>query len=194
MDRIQEIREVIIADPDNQIFTDQGWEPIFQAPSQARVVIIGQAPGIRTQEAGRCFDDASGDRLREWLGISREDFYHSGQIAVLPLDFYFPGKAKTGDLPPRKGFASKWHPLILAELDQVQLIILAGAHAQAQYLADKRYKNLTQTVYHYQDYLPDFFPIPHPFPLNGRWLKKNPWFEDQVLPDLVDCFQAALKV
>lgn len=187
MNKIEQITQQIQKDPANRTYTSQGWHPIFQAPLEARLVIVGQAPGARAQDSGVCFDDLSGNRLREWLGVSEEQFYQSGQIAVLPLDFYFPGKGKTGDLAPRKGFAEKWHPLILEQLNEVELIILAGAHAQAHYLGKRHYKTLTQTVQHYQEYLPSFFPIPHPSPLNGRWLKKNVWFEKEVIPDLREC-------
>ena len=156
-------------------------------------MIVGQAPGLATQEAGRPWDDRSGDRLREWLGMDRSTFYDSDLLAILPMDFYYPGKGKSGDLPPRKGFAAKWHPQILAQLPEVRLTLLVGRYAQDYYLAKSKRSNLTETVAHYQDYLPNYFPLVHPSPLNQRWLKQHPWFEQEVVPDLQKLVQVILK-
>lgn len=184
MNQIDFIREQIINDPANQNFLKQGWQPVFLANPQAKIVIIGQAPGIKTQERKEVFRDKSGDKLREWMGVSEEIFYESGKISVLPLDFYFPGKAKTGDLPPRKEFAAKWHPLLLKEMPDVELIILMGSYAQKYYLGKNVKKNLTETVFAYEDYLPQYFPIVHSSPLNFRWFKNNPNFEEKIVPVL----------
>lgn len=181
---IARIKAAIIQDSLNQTFTQAGWEPLFSAPTSARIVIVGQAPGRLAQESRLFWNDPSGDRLRAWLGIDREAFYNSPYLAHLPMDFYYPGKGKSGDLPPRKGFAAQWHPLLLAEMPEVELILLVGNYAQKAYLASLREKNLTETVRHYQKYLPTYFPLVHPSPLNHRWLRLNPWFEAEVVPVL----------
>ncbi|GEN96709.1 uracil-DNA glycosylase [Streptococcus cristatus] len=184
MRTIEDITKAIIADPQNQTFTEQGIKPLFAAPENARINIVGQAPGLKTQQAGLYWKDKSGDRLREWLGVDEETFYQSGYFAVLPMDFYFPGHGKSGDLPPRKGFADKWHQPILELLPDIELTILIGQYAQKYYLQQKGNVKLTETVQHYQDYLPDFFPLVHPSPRNQIWMAKNPWFESEVVPDL----------
>ena len=184
MQTIEDIAKAIMADPENQKFTELGIKPLFAAPKNSRINIVGQAPGLKTQEAGLYWKDKSGDRLREWLGVDEETFYHSGYFAVLPMDFYFPGHGKSGDLPPRKGFADKWHQPILELLPDIELTILIGQYAQKYYLHQKGNIKLTETVQHYQDYLPDFFPLVHPSPRNQIWMAKNPWFAEQVVPDL----------
>ena len=181
---IEDITKAIIADPQNKAFTEQGINPLFAAPKNARINIVGQAPGLKTQQAGLYWKDKSGDRLREWLGVDEETFYQSGYFAVLPMDFYFPGHGKSGDLPPRKGFADKWHQPILELLPDIELTILIGQYAQKYYLHQKGTVKLTETVQHYQDYLPDFFPLVHPSPRNQIWMAKNPWFAEQVVPEL----------
>lgn len=193
MDNISRIREQIKKDPENQEFQEKGWEPIFMANKQAKIVIIGSAPGIKTQEKEDVLRDKSGNELRNWLGVSEDEFYHSGNFAVLPLDFYFPGKAKVGDLPPRKGFADKWHPLLLNEMPDVQLTILMGLHAQKFYLKSHAKKTLTETVFAYEEYLPDYFPIVHPSPLNFRWHAKNPTFKEEIVPILNQLTQTILS-
>ena len=184
MRTIEDITKAIIADPQNKAFTEQGINPLFAAPKNARINIVGQAPGLKTQQAGLYWKDKSGDRLREWLGVDEETFYQSGYFAVLPMDFYFPGHGKSGDLPPRKGFAEKWHQPILEFLPDIELTILIGQYAQKYYLQQKGNVKLTETVQHYQDYLPDFFPLVHPSPRNQIWMAKNPWFEAEVVPEL----------
>ena len=184
MQTIEDITKAIIADPQNKAFTEQGINPLFAAPKNARINIVGQAPGLKTQQAGLYWKDKSGDRLREWLGVDEETFYQSGYFAVLPMDFYFPGHGKSGDLPPRKGFADKWHQPILELLPDIELTILIGQYAQKYYLHQKGTVKLTETVQHYQDYLPDFFPLVHPSPRNQIWMVKNPWFEAEVVPEL----------
>ena len=184
MQTIEDITKAIIADPQNKAFTEQGIKPLFAVPKNARINIVGQAPGLKTQQAGLYWKDKSGDRLREWLGVDEETFYQSGYFAVLPMDFYFPGHGKSGDLPPRKGFADKWHQPILELLPDIELTILIGQYAQKYYLHQKGTVKLTETVQHYQDYLPDFFPLVHPSPRNQIWMAKNPWFEAEVVPEL----------
>ncbi len=171
---------------DNQAFTRKGWEPLFSCSKTAKIVVIGQAPGIRAQEINKVWEDKSGERLIDWLGITYEELRDDRIVSLLPMDFYYPGKnEKGGDLPPRKGFAEQWHTPILAEMPDTKLIVLVGKYAQDHYLSKEvRRKNLTENVYHYRDFLPDFFPIVHPSPLNFRWLGRNPWFEKQVVPAL----------
>ena len=184
MSSMQEIIEAIKADPQNEEFTKAGIEPLFTAPKTARINIVGQAPGIKAQDTRLYWNDPSGDNLRDCLGIDRDTFYNSDKIAVIPMDFYYPGKGKSGDLPPRKGFAEKWHPLILQELPDISLTLLIGNYAQHYYLQQKSSVKLTDNVKAYKDFLPDFFPLVHPSPRNNIWQKKNPWFKEEVLPDL----------
>ena len=184
MDSIKKIRNEIRKDPANKVFQDEGYEPLFVANSSAKLVIIGQAPGIKAQTAGIAWQDESGKRLIEWLGIDEETFRDETKISLLPMDFYYQGKGKSGDLPPRREFADKWHPRILAEMKDIKLIVLAGQYSQKYYLGRSAKKNLTETVKAYKEYLPKYFPIVHPSPLNFRWLGKNPWFEEEVIPEL----------
>ncbi|HFU3725250.1 TPA: uracil-DNA glycosylase family protein [Streptococcus suis] len=178
---LADIRQAIMEDLTNQPFTKKGIKPLFQAPSTAKILIIGQAPGLKTQEKGRLFDDASGENLRKWLGVDREFFYESGHFAILPMDFYYPGKGKSGDLPPRKDFAPKWHPLIMKQLPQIELTLLIGKYAQDYYLGES-HRTVTERVENAGDYLPTYFPLPHPSPRNNIWQAKHPWFVEQTLP------------
>lgn len=184
MKRIERIRADIMNDPANAEYTKKGWEPIFEAPPTAKILIASQAPGRKAQESNKTFYDVSGDLLRKWLDVDEELFYESGLFGIVPVDYYFPGKAKHGDLPPRKEIAAKWNPIILEAMPELELTILIGAHAQHFYLGKKMKKNLTETVRHYEDYLPKYFPIVHPSPLTIGWQKRNPWFEKEVLPEL----------
>lgn len=188
-----EIKQAIIADEMNESYTQQAIDPLYFVHKEARLAIIGQAPGRKAQDSKLFWNDLSGDRLRQWMGINRDLFYNTPYIAQLPMDFYFPGKGKSGDLPPRKGFAEKWHPLLLEQMPDIETILLAGSYAQKLYLGKDRQKNLTETVRHYQDYLPRYFPLVHPSPLNIRWLKKNPWFEEEVVPDLQQLVARLIK-
>lgn len=178
------ITEEIMQDEENQSYTHSGIEPLFVAPKTAKILIVGQAPGIVAQETRLFWNDRSGDRLREWMDVDRKTFYDSGFFGVLPMDFYYPGKGKSGDLPPRKDFAAKWHPKLLEQMPDLELILLIGAYAQNYYLGQEMRKNLTETVHHYKDYLPKYFPLVHPSPRNQLWMAKNPWFAETVLPDL----------
>ena len=180
MATLEQIKNAIMSDPQNQPFSERGIEPLFSAPTSARINIVGQAPGLKAEQSRLYWNDQSGVRLREWLGVDREMFYHSGLFAIIPMDFYYPGKGKSGDLPPRKGFAEKWHPPILADLPDIELTILIGQYAQKYYLPDNKL-NVTDTVKNYQKFLPHFLPLIHPSPRNQVWLKKNPWFEQEVI-------------
>ena len=180
---LSQIKNAIMADPQNRTFTERGIEPLFAAPTSARINIVGQAPGVKAEQTRLYWNDKSGDRLREWLGVDRETFYHSDLFAVIPMDFYYPGKGKSGDLPPRKGFAEKWHPQILADLPNIELTILIGQYAQKYYLPENTL-NVTETIQNYAKFLPHFLPLVHPSPRNQIWLAKNPWFEQEVVPTL----------
>ena len=184
MDSFEQLKQEIMADSDNKKYTDEGIEPLFSAPSTAKILIVGQAPGIKAQERKIFFNDKSGVKLREWMGIDDEIFYKSGLIGVVPMDFYYPGKGKSGDLPPRKNFAKKWHAKVLELMPNLELIVLVGKYAQDYYLGNNKKQNLTETVYNYKQYLPRYFPIVHPSPLNFRWHNKNSWFIEEVVPDL----------
>lgn len=193
MDSLEQLVADIMADEQNASYTEQGIKPLFTVPKTARINIVGQAPGIRAQESGLYWNDPSGDNLRKWLGVDRETFYNSGLFAVVPMDYYFPGKGKSGDLAPRKGFADKWHKRTLALAPNIELHILVGSYAQRYYLKQKSSAKLTNTVKHYKDYLPEFFPLVHPSPRNNIWQRKNPWFEKEVIPDLKKRVKAILE-
>ena len=184
MDTIEQLIADIMADEQNATYTQQGIKPLFTVPKTARINIVGQAPGIRAQESGLYWNDPSGDNLRKWLGVDREIFYDSGLFAVVQMDYYFPGTGKSGDLPPRKGFAEKWHKRTLAFAPNIELHILVGSYAQRYYLQQKSSVTLIETVKHYQTYLPQFFPLVHPSPRNNLWQARNPWFAKEVIPDL----------
>ncbi|QVI35234.1 uracil-DNA glycosylase [Lacticaseibacillus chiayiensis] len=184
MTTADQIFEAIRRDPANVAFTAQGWDPLYHIESDATILIASQAPGRKAQTTKTYWNDPSGNRLRTWMGVTHDQFYHSGKIAVLPLDFYYPGKGKSGDLPPRKGFAAKWHPPLLALMPHIQLTIVIGAYAQKYYLGKRREKTLTATVKNFRAYLPTYFPIVHPSPLNYGWVNRNPWFMDEVVPAL----------
>lgn len=181
---IEAIKQQIICDRENREYTEKGILPLFQADAAAKVLIIGQAPGQKAQDNEKLFADRSGDRLREWLGVDEVTFYDAKKIAILPMDFYFPGQGKSGDLPPRKNFAEKWHPLILQELPNIALTILIGRYAMQRYLSITAKTPLTEVVANYQNYLPTYFPLIHPSPRNQIWMKKHPWYEAEVLVEL----------
>lgn len=184
MNKIEMIKKEIEDDPANKACTERGYKPLFVAHRDARLLIVGQAPGIKAQTAGRPWDDESGRRLMEWLGLEEAVFRDERKIAHLPMDFYYPGKGKTGDLPPRRDFATKWHPKLLAEMPHIKLIVLVGQYAQKHYLGKRAKRNLTETVKAYREYLPEYFPLVHPSPLNFRWHARNPWFVEEVIPVL----------
>lgn len=188
----EEIRQQIIDDPDNASATARGILPLYTAGSGARIALVGQAPGRKAEESGVAWDDASGVTLKSWLGVRDEQFRDTNLFTILPMDFYYPGKAATGDAPPRKGFADTWHPRLLELMPDVSLTILIGGYAQKHYLGKRAARNLTETVRGYAEYLPEFFPLVHPSPLNFRWQAKNPWFEVEVVPALRERVAEAL--
>lgn len=193
MDKFKEIFEAIKADPQNKKYTKDGIEPLYSVHKEAKICIIGQAPGIRAQESRLFWNDPSGDRLRDWLGIDRTTFYESNKISILPLDFYFPGKGKSGDLPPRAGFAQKWHKALLEKMPEIELFILVGSYAIKYYLNLKSSAKTTEVIHDFEAYLPKYFPLVHPSPRNNMWLAKNPWFEPELLPELKKRFAQLMK-
>ena len=177
---------------------DHPPRPVVTASSTSKIVIIGQAPGRKVHATGIPWNDPSGDLLRTWMGIGKEVFYTTDLIALMPMGFCYPGKGKSGDLPPRPECAPRWHAELLAQMPDKQLIVLVGQYAQAYYLGTRRQNNLAATVKCFTDYLPDYFPLPHPSPRNRLWLRNNPWFETEVLPvfrskihRLLDCGSTA---
>jgi uracil-DNA glycosylase len=159
--------------------------PVLQVHPAARLRIIGQAPGRKTNETGIPWDDLSGARLRLWLGLSGEDFYDARKVALVPMGFCYPGKAASGDKPPRKECAPRWHEQLNAHMPEVSLTLLIGQYAQDYYLRDLRKRTLGDTVRAWREYLPlGYLPLAHPSPRNQIWLKKNPWFEKELVPEL----------
>ena len=162
-----------------------GPRPVLQASPQSRLLIVSQAPGRKVHETGIPFNDPSGDRLRDWLGVDRATFYDAAKIAIVPMGFCFPGTGKGGDLPPRPECAPAWHPPLLPRLRQVRLTLAIGQYAQAGLLGERRGRTLTDTVLAWRGHLAHgVLPLPHPSPRNRLWLKRNPWFEAELLPEL----------
>ncbi len=161
-----------------------GVNPVISASTASRIVIIGQAPGRKVHDSGIPWNDKSGDNLRNWLGIDKTTFYDPQLIALVPMGFCYPGKGKSGDLPPRTECAPLWHRQLLAKMPNVQLTLLVGQYAQEYYLADAVKKNLTESVKDFRSYLPAYFLLPHPSPRNNIWQAKNKWFAAKVLPEL----------
>ncbi|NRB61628.1 MAG: uracil-DNA glycosylase family protein [Saprospiraceae bacterium] len=163
-------------------FLPEGPRPIFRVHPNAKIALISQAPGRVAHHSGHAWADKSGNRLRTWLNVSSEIFYETPLFAVIPMGFCYPGKGKSGDLPPRPECAPLWHAPLLELMPELELFILIGQFAQKAFLGPARKKNLTETVRHANEYLPQFFPIPHPSPLNQIWIKKNPWFAVHTIP------------
>lgn len=164
-----------------------GPRPVFQLHETARILIVSQAPGRRVHETGLPFNDPSGDRLREWLNMPREIFYDPHRIAILPMGLCFPGTGKSGDLPPRPECAPAWRSALLSHLRNIELTLLVGQYAQAYYFARQGKKpaaTLTENVRSWREFWPDIVLLPHPSPRNNLWLRRNPWFEEEVIPAL----------
>ena len=169
-----------------------GPRPLLQCSAGASILIAGQAPGRKAQASGIPFDDASGERLRQWMGIERGLFYDPGRIAIAPMSFCYPGSTARGDLPPRPECASAWRTPLLHQLPRLQLILVLGQYAHAWHFED-RAASLTERVKRWRDYWPRLMPLPHPSPRNNHWLRKNPWFESTLLPELRARVDAILK-
>ena len=179
-DLAQEIRACTLC----SAYLPLGPRPIIQVNHSAKILIVGQAPGSRVHETGIPFDDPSGNRLREWMGIDKSVFYDELKLAIVPMGFCFPGTGKSGDLPPRPECAETWRKKLLNELPQISLTLVIGQYAQAWHLGQLVKENLTETVKAWKEFGPEIIPLPHPSPRNNIWLKKNPWFEQEVLPKL----------
>ena len=161
-----------------------GPRPILTAHSKARILIIGQAPGSRVHESGVPWADASGKRLRSWMGITEDEFYDETTVALVPMGFCYPGTGKGGDLPPRRECAELWHDELIKKLKNVNLTLVIGQYAQKYWFKTQAKPTLTETIEAWEEYTPDSIPLPHPSPRNNRWLKRNPWFEKTVVPAL----------
>jgi len=158
-----------------------GPRPVLRVSETARILVVGQAPGTRVHASGIPWDDPSGDRLRHWLGLDKDAFYDTRQVAIVPMGLCYPGKGKSGDLPPRPECAPLWHPPVLKHLPKRELTLLIGQYAQKYYLQDK-HKTLAARVQDWRHCAPGFLPLPHPSPRNTLWLRRNPWFEAEVVP------------
>ena len=166
--------------------------PIVSVSRRSQILIIGQAPGSKVQASGIPWDDPSGDLLREWLGLGKEAFYDPDICGIVPMGFCYPGKGMSGDLPPRPECAPLWHPQLFEKMSDVKLTLLIGQYAQRYYLGERAKRNLTETVRSFEEYLPRFFPLPHPSPRNRFWMAKNPWFQSDNLPVLRELVERIL--
>jgi len=161
-----------------------GPRPVLRAAASARILVVGQAPGARVHASGIPWDDASGARLREWMGVNTERFYDESQIAIIPMGYCYPGRGKSGDLPPRRECARLWLDQLLSKLPGIELTLLIGLHAQRHFLGARRKRSLTETVKAWREFAPEYLPLPHPSSRNTAWFKSNPWFEHELLPVL----------
>ncbi len=173
LELLQEIKKCTVCSE----HLDFGPRPIISGSASSKLVIIGQAPGSVVHNTGIHWDDNSGDNLRQWLGMDNTVFYDAENVELVPMGFCYPGKGKSGDLPPRKECAPLWHERVTKALGQVQLTLLIGSYAQAYYLGNRREGSLTATVQNFEKYLPEYFVLPHPSPRNNIWQAKNPWFK-----------------
>ena len=179
VDLLAQIRECRHCEPHLPL----GPNPVVRASETARLLIVGQAPGTRVHASSIPWNDPSGDRLREWLGVDHDTFYDASRVAIVPMGFCYPGKGKSGDLPPRPECAPLWHEQLLRRMPEVELVLLVGSYAQQYYLSCGR-ENLTERVRRWRDFGPRYLPTPHPSPRNTLWLRRNPWFESEVVPAL----------
>lgn len=159
-----------------------GPRPVLRASAGARILIVGQAPGLRVHTSGIPWDDPSGERLRAWMGVGKETFYDASRIAIIPIGYCYPGRGKGGDLPPRRECAQLWLDQLLAGMPQIALTLLVGQYAQRHFLGRRRKASLTGTVGAWQEYAPHYIPLPHPSPRNQPWFKRHPWFEQELVP------------
>jgi uracil-DNA glycosylase family 4 len=186
---IVNIRNCKVCEP----YLELGAHPIISASKKSKIVIIGQAPGRIVHQTGIPWNDKSGDSLRNWLGVDKPTFYNEDIFALIPMGFCFPGKGKSGDLPPSKECAPLWHEKLLSFMQEVKLILLVGQYAQHYYLQERCKATLTETVKSYQEYLPKYLPLPHPSPRNNIWMAKNKWFQSDVVTMLKDQIKAVVE-
>ncbi len=179
---LKEIRNCTVCKP----HLAAGCRPVLEAHPESKLLIIGQAPGRHVHASGIPWDDKSGDNLRNWLGMSKVTFYDPTKVAIIPMGFCYPGTGKSGDLAPRKECAPLWHEPLLSQMKSLDLTLLVGKYAQDYYLQKRAKRNLTETVKSFTEYLPEFLALPHPSPRNNIWMKKNPWFKEEVIPFLKD--------
>lgn len=161
-----------------------GPRPVVQAGSAARILIVGQAPGAKVHASGIPWSDKSGERLRAWMEIEASDFYDPSKVAIMPMGFCYPGRAASGDLPPRRECAPLWHDRLLAQMPHIELTLLVGAYAQSHFLKRAGHASVTATMRDWRTLAPGIIPLPHPSPRNVAWFMVNPWFEGEVLPNL----------
>ena len=161
-----------------------GPRPVLAAAATARVLIVGQAPGLRVHQTGIPWNDASGERLRGWMGVDGALFYDASRIAIIPMGYCYPGRGNGGDKPPRRECATLWLDLLLARMPHIELTLLIGHYAQRHFLGRRRKRSLAETTKRWREYAPAYFPLPHPSPRNQPWLKRNPWFERRLVPEL----------
>ena len=161
-----------------------GPRPVLQAGASARILVVGQAPGVRVHTSGIPWDDPSGDRLRAWTGLNKSRFYDESRVAIVPMGFCYPGRGRGGDLPPRRECAALWLDQLLARLPHIELTLLVGLHAQRHFLGRRRKASLTETVKAWREFAPEYLPLPHPSARNTPWFQRNPWFEQDLLPVL----------
>ena len=185
---LKEIKQCKVCEPQLPL----GARPVVVAHPDSKILIIGQAPGTKVHASGKAWDDKSGERLREWMDVSETDFYDEKLMAIVPMGFCYPGKGKSGDLPPRKECAPLWHNTLIAKMPKIRLTLLIGNYAQAYYLPDNQYKTLTERVKHFNEFSPKYFPLPHPSPRNNIWLRKNEWFEQEAIPFLRERIQEVI--
>ncbi len=176
---IEEVKQCTLCAP----YLPHGVRPVFSIHPKARILVAGQAPGRKVHETGVPFNDPSGDRLRDWMGIGRDVFYDAERIAILPMGFCYPGTGTSGDLPPRPECADTWRTRLLTQLKDIELTLVIGQYAQ-QYHLNTGKQSVTETVKSWQEHWPTVVPLPHPSPRNNLWLRKNPWFEQDVIPQL----------
>jgi len=173
-----------------------GPNPILRAKRSAKILIIGQAPGTKVHKSGIPWNDPSGKRLREWMSIDDEIFYNPRKIAIIPMGFCYPGKGKSGDLPPRIECAELWHRKLLMHMTNIKLTLLIGKYAQDYYLSDSKHYSggtVSETVNNWKKFGPNYFPLPHPSPRNTLWLRKNSWFKSKTIPQLRKKVRNALR-
>lgn len=177
-----------------ELYLPLGANAVVSASAESKIVVIGQAPGRIVHQTHIPWNDKSGDNLRRWMGVDNETFYDPKKIALIPMGFCYPGRGKSGDLPPRPECAPLWHPKLFELMTNVKLTLLVGQYAQKHYLGSRAKNTLTDTVKHYYSYLPSYFPLPHPSPRNNIWQAKNKWFAEEVLPELKTQINLILNV
>lgn len=161
-----------------------GPRPVLRAAPTARILVVGQAPGLRVHKTGVPWDDASGERLRAWMGLGKQVFYDESRVAIIPMGYCYPGRGVGGDLPPRRECAQLWLDQLLAKLPLIELTLLIGQHAQRHFLGRRRKSSLAETMKAWREYAPEYIPLPHPSPRNTPWLQRHSGFESELLPEL----------